>query len=241
MASKACQVDGVGKGTDTIRFRFLFLFLVGLLRSQLFSDVAEGLLLALFGQHGKKCPQKLLRLRMHLQMVMASEKIVQRTSVHIVASKVDLACRNPVTEHFYDIDQRHLHRCQSMYGHGVVCPVLKMMFVSAFVVHPGVGASIFATFLLGRTVGSAVESGSWKELGRAVFGKVMHEATPRDTCLDAVEENDVSMSCDGSKVSYDVHAHNSTDYSDLDKLLEEQVNRSSEFAANTLLDDVQVL
>ena len=72
--------------------------------------------------------------------------------VGVILSLIDFACRYTVTEHLFDVSQRHFDRLVEFSGWIDVVPIFKVVAVAAFVVHPCIGAAInFALAFVGAS------------------------------------------------------------------------------------------
>ena len=98
--------------------------------------MGKGLLLAPIRKHTKPLFKLIGGLFVHLRSRVSAEEIFECGGIGIILAAIDLASRYAVTEHFGQIAHRHGHRLIALRCHVEVIPILKMVFVSALVVHP---------------------------------------------------------------------------------------------------------
>ena len=82
----------------------------------------------------KYCAHEILNLRMYELSIVLSFKIGQRTAVCKVFSIVDFCCGDHITDHFAGIGEGHETAVTTFVL--TIDPVLPVMFVTAFVMHP---------------------------------------------------------------------------------------------------------
>jgi len=128
---------------------------------------------------------------------LAALKVGKRVCVGVFVSVVDHPSGDSVAEHFLDVFQRHLDRGHFPRHRVVICPIFKVVLVSALVVHPGVGkAVILPLALVGGTV-ALIVPGSDYEFRRGILREVVEEPLKKDPCLAAVPDNGVPVFCNG--------------------------------------------
>ena len=138
---------------------------------------------------------------MHFFACVSADKIVQRMLVGIVFALVDFACRHTVTKHLLDIAHRHFHRLIH-FGCGIeVIPILKVVAISALVVHPRHGIAVELTLTLVGTARALIILRAREKLGGRIFGKIMKKPLPTNPCPKAMGNDAVAVLGDRAKMA----------------------------------------
>ena len=126
-------------------------------------------------------------------------------SCSIVFTLINLTCGNSVAKHFDYKLLWHLNG-DKLFGVGqVICPVFKVMSVSAFVMYPRFAvAQGFSFVFVCREFASGIVFDTCTKFGRSVFLQVVHKPTPNYSCLKCVAYYHVSVSCYCSEVTESV-------------------------------------
>ena len=150
------------------------------------ANVAEGLLFTLFRKHGEEQLQEIGGGGMDGASVLATHKIFERMAVLIVFPLINLARRNAVAEHLYDITKGHFDRLIAL-GDGIyIHPIFKMVLVSSLVMHPRGGIAEQLTLALVGAAVALIVFCARKELRGHIFGKIVSKPLPADPATKAV-------------------------------------------------------
>ena len=121
-------------------------------------------------------------------------------AIGIVLSLIDFACRHAVTKHFFHKTQRHFDRFVHFCGGVDIVPIFKMVAVSPLVVHPRIGTAEEFAFALVGTSRALIIARAGDELGGRILGEVVKKSLPADACAEAMPNDAMAVSCDGSKM-----------------------------------------
>ena len=165
--------------------------------------VGKGRVLTLVPEGGEHLFKQRLGIGMEQQTAVltpAEEKI--RVSILIVFAAVGLAGRKTVAEHLCNIFCRHLNTGNALGG--IVRPVLKMVAVTALMMHPGGAVALgFALAVVGAVVALKVLY-TGPELHRGVLGKVVGQPLPVKPQTKAVFAHQCAVVVHGFQMSPEV-------------------------------------
>ena len=130
--------------------------------SKHFSHLAERLFFSLFSQNAKQSFYFIRCFGVYKTCFFGFQKIL-----------IYFACRNPVTKHLGNIFLRHRNRLYFMRNRVIVCPIFKVMSVSALMMQPRGRISVLAALFLIRAFISAVIPCSAQKFGRTVLRQIV--------------------------------------------------------------------
>ena len=134
-----------------------------------FAYLAERLFFSLFRQNAKQSFYFIRCFGVYKTCFFRFQKILKRMRVCVFISLIYFACRNPVTKHLCNIFLGHRNRLYFMRNRVIVCPIFKVMSVSALMVQPRGRISVLAALFLIWAFISAVIPCSAQKFGRAVL------------------------------------------------------------------------
>ena len=190
-------------------YSFLYIsedFLIILVLFKVRANVGKGFLLPLLRQHSEKLFKKRGGVGMNTATVSPPIEIGKGLVVRIKLSALDLAGGHTVAKHFDDKAQRHFYRRVFPLRGIDVHPIFKMMTVSALVVHPSQGISVFLSLPLVGASRAQIMLCAGNKLRWRVFGQIVKQSLPSDPCAKAMTNDRMAMLCNGSKMSKRMHS-----------------------------------
>ena len=178
---------------------FCYPFLIFLVVFDVF-DVCKGFSFSALGEHGQPALQEVGGGGVHLFARVATLKIAQGVGVGIVLALVDFACCHAVAKHLLDVAHGHFDGfIQLCFGVDVV-PILKMVAVAPFVVHPCIGAAEKLTLALVGAAVALIVARAREKFGGRIFREVVKKPLPANACAKTVRNDAMAVACDGGKM-----------------------------------------
>ncbi len=132
-------------------------------------------------------------------------KIIDGVRILVFFFIIYLTCRHSVAKHFRNVPKGHFDGNYLPFLRIVVCPILKMMAISALMVKPGSRIALFFSLAHVGAADTLIVFRSVPEFAGGIFRHIVPKPLPAYSCLKAMLYHLMAMLCYGYKMFYGMH------------------------------------